>query len=147
MENCYKTPQGMALIHGGPKAPTLLGRVEFFQRKDGVLVVAQIRGLPKNENGFYGFHIHQGSTCTGIDFADSGNHYNPQNTPHPNHSGDLPPLLASNGSAYLAVVTNRFRVNDIVGKTVIIHNNPDDFTTQPAGNAGTKIACGVVKKV
>jgi Cu-Zn family superoxide dismutase len=48
--------------------------------------------------------------------------------------------------AYLSVLTDRFNVSDIIGRTVIIHNMPDDFTSQPSGNAGEKIACGVIKK-
>lgn len=134
-----------ALMRGGDIAPYIFGRVEFFQKENCVLVVVNIGGLPKNNSGFYGFHIHSGSSCLGVDFSESGSHFNPANKPHPNHSGDLPPLLACGNTAYLQVLTNRFRVSDILGKTVIIHSNPDDFTTQPSGNAGTKIACGVIK--
>jgi len=55
-------------------------------------------------------------------------------------------LMCCRGNAYLAVKTDRFTVHDIIGKTVVIHSNPDDFHTQPAGNAGKKIACGVICK-
>ena len=65
---------------------------------------------------------------------------------HPKHAGDLPPLMGCQGNAYLAVKTDRFIVHDIIGKTVVIHSDPDDFHTQPAGNAGKKIACGVIRK-
>lgn len=65
---------------------------------------------------------------------------------HPDHAGDLPPLMRSNGNAFSAVVTDRFTPSDIVGRTVVIHSNPDDFSTQPSGNAGKKIACGVIRR-
>ncbi len=55
------------------------------------------------------------------------------------HAGDLPPLLSNNGRAYCQVLTGRFRVSDVIGKTVVIHSGPDDFMTQPSGNAGEKI--------
>ena len=79
------------------------------------------------------------------EFADVGMHYNPTNCPHPFHIGDLPPLLENNGYAYMSVLINKFKIKDILGKTIIIHDKPDDFTTQPSGNPGTKIACGVIE--
>ena len=65
---------------------------------------------------------------------------------HPFHSGDLPSLLENNGYAYMTVLTNRFKIADIIGKVVIIHDSPDDFTSQPSGNSGMKIACGIIRK-
>ena len=58
----------------------------------------------------------------------------------------LPPLLRCKGNAYLSVKTDRFTVDEIIGRTLVIHSDPDDFHTQPAGNAGKKIACGVIQK-
>ena len=74
-------------------------------------------------------------------------HYNPTNEPHPFHAGDLPSLFSNNGYSYMVVYTNRFKPVDVVGKTVVIHQNPDDYRTQPAGNTGTKIACGEIKRI
>ena len=74
--------------------------------------------------------------CSGVGFPNTGSHYNSDDRDHPLHAGDLPPLLSSNGSACLAVMTDRFRVKDIIGRTVVIHSGPDDFRTQSAGNAG-----------
>lgn len=91
-----------------------------------------------------------GSSCTGnsIDeFADAKTHYNPNNCLHPYHVGDLPPLIENNGYSYMSVFLNKFKVKDIIGKVIIIHDMPDDFTTQPSGNSGTKIACGIIKKI
>lgn len=123
------------------------GTVKFYPSCDGVTVVAEVRGLPQSESGFFAFHIHEGGSCTGEDFADTGGHFNPENTPHPDHAGDLPPLLACGGKAFLAVRTARFRLCDVIGRTVVIHAGPDDFRSQPAGNAGSKLACGVIRRV
>lgn len=112
-----------------------------------MLVVAKILGLPKeSETGFFGFHIHRGQNCSGPNFSGTGSHYNPVERVHPKHAGDLPPLLECQGNAYLSIRTDRFSVSDIVGRTVVIHSDPDDFHSLPAGNAGMKIGCGVIYK-
>lgn len=145
MGNVFGRPAARAVLSGGKDAPMLRGAVSFYQRPGGVLVVADVSGLPR-QDGFFGFHIHAGSACTGADFADTGSHYDPMGVAHPQHAGDLPPLLGHSDRAYLAVITDRFSIPDILGRTVVIHSGPDDFTTQPAGNAGTKIGCGVIEK-
>ena len=81
-----------ARLRGGDAVPNLSGVVRFYGRRDGVLVEADISGLPPSETGFYGFHIHEGIGCGGEDFSDTGGHFNPGNTLHPSHAGDLPPL-------------------------------------------------------
>lgn len=134
-------PEAAAHVRG---VNGLYGSVHFYQMSEGALVVARIFKLPVSETGVYGFHIHEGNSCTGVDFADTGSHYNPQKTSHPNHVGDLPPLFFSKGRAFMAVLTDRFTIEEIIGKTVVIHSQPDDFKTQPAGAAGEKIACGVI---
>ena len=144
MERC-RFPKAAARVMGNREHPRLTGTVGFYQQCGGVLVMADISGLPRD--GFFAFHIHEGADCRGEGFPNTGGHYNPGNTPHPDHSGDLPPLLSSHGRAKMTVLTDRFRVTDIIGTTVIIHSNPDDFTTQPSGNPGTKIACGVIRRV
>lgn len=140
-----------ATIKGGKSNPKINGTVTFKETKQGVLLTAKINGLPKTQGNcggkFFGFHIHSGSSCTGNaqdEFANSGAHYNPNDCPHPYHAGDLPPLFSNNGYAYMTVITNNFKVKDIIGKTVIIHESPDDFTSQPSGNSGKKIACGKI---
>lgn len=141
----------VAFISGGRNYPKLHGTVFFYAESDGVVVRAEIDGLPKAgkpcSSPIYAIHIHDGTECTGNgtdDFANTGGHYNPNNCPHPYHAGDLPPLFSVNGKAMMAFLTDRFMVKEIIGKTVIIHSRPDDFTTQPSGNAGEKIACGVI---
>lgn len=144
---CKNNPDAVAQMTGGLEAPQLSGRVEFYQENDCVLVVAKIAGLPKeSKTGFFGFHIHQGKDCAGTGFSGTEGHYNPTQQAHPQHAGDLPPLLECRGNGYLSFKTDRFSVNDIIGRTVVIHSDPDDFHTQPAGNAGKKIACGVICK-
>ena len=140
-----------ANIKGGNAYPNIKGIVTFKQTKKGVLLTARIENLPTTNNKcsgrFFGFHIHNGTSCTGNlkdEFANAGTHYNPDNCPHPYHSGDLPPLIENNGYAYTSVLLNKFKIKDIIGKVVIIHDMTDDFTTQPSGNSGTKIACGKI---
>ena len=138
-----------AVIRGGSEYPQISGRIIFKQQPNGVLVTVRVMGLPDINDGMgiFALHIHSGDSCTGNstdEFADAKMHYNPHNTPHPYHAGDLPPLFGNNGFAYMQVLTNRFRVNEIIGKTVIIHKGVDDFTSQPAGNSGKKIACGKI---
>ena len=141
------TPDAVARIAGGAEEPQLSGCVQFYQENGCVLIVARISGLPKeSETGFFGFHIHQGGTCSGSGFSGTEGHYNPAGKPHPEHAGDLPPLLGCCGDAYLSVRSDRFAVNDIIGRSVVIHSAPDDFRSQPAGNAGRKVACGVICK-
>ena len=128
-----------AHIKGGKKHPKIDGTVTFKETKSGVLVTAKINGLPKSaskcKGKFFGFHIHKGTSCTGNttdEFANAKSHLNPSNCPHPFHIGDLPPLVENNGSAYMKVLVNKFKIKDIIGKVIIIHDSPDDFTTQPS---------------
>ena len=141
-----------ARITGSESFPDISGTVRFFQTANGVIVCTEICGLPQGgcacQERVFGFHIHEGTDCGGTDgpFAHAMSHYNPDNCEHPRHAGDLPPLFGNNGLALAAFLTNRFSVDEVIGRTVIIHDRPDDFTTQPSGNSGTKIACGVIRK-
>lgn len=79
-------------------------------------------------------------------FAGAGGHYNPERGKHPYHAGDLLPLFANNGHAFSIFLTDNFFVEEVIGRTVIVHAGVDDFTSQPAGNAGSKIACGKIER-
>ncbi|MDD2568458.1 MAG: superoxide dismutase family protein [Clostridia bacterium] len=145
-------PSAKAVIKGSSSYPNICGIVYFYQTKDGVLLITEVSGLPHNDNpcdtGVFGFHIHEGSACIGKandPFADVGMHYNPKNCKHPHHAGDLPPLFENHGYTFMVFLTDRITVDEIIGRTVIIHGSPDDFTTQPSGNSGQKIACGQIK--
>lgn len=148
-----KRPQAWASITGSDVYPHIHGMVEFFQTNGGVVVWASILGLPQTEDKcrqpIFAFHIHAGERCTGNaedPFAYAGMHDNPYGCPHPYHAGDMPPLFGAGGSAISVFLTDRFEVKDIIGKTVIIHASPDDFATQPSGNAGIRIACGEIRR-
>lgn len=140
-------PQAVASVHGSREFSEICGTVYFYQMAHGVLVAVCVTGLP-DRSGFFGFHIHSGCACTGTakdPFGDTLAHYNPGDADHPNHAGDLPPLLGNQGFAFQVFFTDRFCVREILRKTVVIHSGPDDFTSQPAGNSGKKIACGEIK--
>ena len=141
-----------AIIKGEKTYPKINGTVYFKETKDGVIVTAKINNLPQSKDKckgrFFGFHIHEGNSCTGNnedEFSNTKSHLNLTNCPHPYHIGDLPPLIENNGYAYTSVLINKFKLKDIIGKTVVIHDMPDDFNTQPSGNSGTKIACGKIE--
>lgn len=145
-------PEAYAVIEGSSSYPGIYGNVLFYSIYGGTLLLADIMGLPASTGNcitdIFGFHIHEGDTCTGTTkdpFAAAGTHFNPQNCEHPQHAGDLPPLFGNHGYAWMMVFTDRFQPQEVVGRTVIIHDRPDDFTTQPAGNAGEKIACGRIE--
>ena len=144
-------PDAQAEIHGSELYPDLIGSVFFCQMSCGVFINAQFHGLPllsaTNTNRFLGFHIHENGNCTqneDHDFYLTGGHYNPKNQPHPNHSGDLVPIFNCNGYAWQSFLIDSFEVAEIIGRSVIIHSMPDDFMTQPSGNSGIKIGCGVI---
>lgn len=146
-------PVAKAVLKGSALMPGIHGNVEFYPAMGGTMVVAEVTGLPvsrgKKQPGPYGFHIHEGKTCgLGFDgnaFSSAGGHYNPTNQQHPFHAGDLPVLFSNNGVSYMVVFTNRFKPRDVIGRTVIIHDMPDDFRSQPSGDSGGRMACGVIK--
>lgn len=148
-----KKPTLYAKIKGSEKFSDINGNVLFYNTRYGVVVVSEIEGLRKIANNcdspIFAFHIHSGNACTGDDedpFKDALTHYNPTDCKHPYHAGDLPPLFSANGRSFSAVLTDRFSIEDIVNKTIVLHNSVDDFTSQPAGNSGEKIACGEIKR-
>lgn len=145
-----------AIMRGGPLYPNIHGEVEFKQTRYGVEVTANIHNLPPFSRqddlaiSPFGFHIHKGDDCTagtlGNPFPNTLEHYNPYNQPHGNHAGDFPVLMPlSNGFAYMSFLTDKFTVEQILGRALVIHQSPDDYRTQPSGNSGVKIACGIIK--
>jgi Cu-Zn family superoxide dismutase len=137
------------------KGNATAGSVEFVQRGSSVFVVADVAGLSA---GPHGFHIHDKGDCSSGDGMSAGGHFNPGGKPHgsplmPNHhAGDLPMLLAEpSGKASLRTEIDGVTIGDggatdIVGRAVIVHKDPDDFTTQPTGNSGARVACGVIRR-
>lgn len=142
-------PQATAWVRGGSAYPQISGLVKFYDTPyGGVLVEAEVFGLPdisvQGSSDFYAMHIHQNGDCSG-NFTQTGEHYNPAMQPHPEHDGDLLPLLGNQGYAWGAFYDKRFRVRDILGRSVVIHSRRDDFTSQPSGDSGDKIACGIIR--
>lgn len=149
-------PDAYAWIRGGPLARQIQGYVTFMDAPGGTWVYVDVNGLPPYQPaqagrppiGPHGFHIHEGGNCEVGDpenpFTNVGGHWNPGNQPHGNHAGDLPVLFSNNGRAILYFFTDKFRVTDIIGRAVVIHENPDDFRTEPAGASGRRLACGVI---
>ncbi len=128
------------------------GSVQFSQEGDKVLVIATVHDLVPNS--VHGFHVHATGDCSSGDGMSAGGHFNPDDRPHgapdaPHHAGDMPQLKAdANGVASSTFVLRGVSVSagahSIVGKGLIVHQGPDDYTTQPTGNSGARIACGVV---
>lgn len=146
--------QAVASVTGSGDYPSLSGVVRFYQTNEGVIVCAEINGLPHGalpcRGHIFGFHIHKGTDCGGSmddPFAAAMSHFDLNGCEHPYHAGDMPPLFENDGFALCAFLTNRFSVSEVIGRTVIIHDHPDDFTAQPSGNSGTKIACGVIRRI
>ena len=149
----HSVPVSQAQMAGSSKYPSVRGNVYFYPFQEGTLVLYDIVGLPESASKacrgrFLGFHVHEGPACTGNEedpFADAEGHYNPDGCEHPEHAGDLPVMLVDSGNVWGALYTDRFLPEEILGRTVIIHGMADDYRSQPSGDSGMKIACGVVK--
>lgn len=144
---------GMALATLSPtQGNDVRGVVMFHQMPDHVMVHARISGL--KPGGEHGFHVHEGGTCASTDGMSAGGHFNPDGKPHgpqatAHHAGDMPSLKAdAQGVAdqkfMLMGPTVKAGAASVVGRTVIVHLQPDDYATQPTGNSGARIACGVI---
>ena len=136
------------------KGSTVRGTVNFEQRGDKVRVAANVSGLKPNSE--FGFHIHEAGDCSSGDGESAKGHFNPQNKPHgrpgssERHAGDMPSLKAEKSGrakvdTQLDLITVAPGPTSIVGRAIIVHANPDDYQTQPGGNAGARLACGVIR--
>ncbi len=141
-------PAAHADIRGDAGHSGLRGAVRFYPYKSGSIVLAELWGLPHDAApcapNVYAIHIHAGGDCSD-GFMGAMGHYNPKNCPHPAHAGDMPPLFGNRGYAWQGFYTERFTPREVTGRTVIIHSERDDFTSQPAGDAGGRIGCGVIR--
>ena len=147
----------------GPKAEAALqarsgsavsGTVSFTQSGDRLLVEARVAGLTPGEHGF---HVHESGDCSAADASSAKGHFNPAAKAHghhagsEHHAGDLPNLVAdAAGNAVFRAEVSGLSLNDgptgIVGRSIVIHADPDDYKSQPAGNSGKRIACGTIAK-
>lgn len=130
------------------------GQLEMIPVKEGIKFMAEVKGL--KPGAVHGFHIHENGKCEG-DFKSAGEHFNPKKidhggpASHKRHLGDLGNLVANKeGVAKVDVVLKDLsneEINSIIGKSVIIHSKADDFSTQPSGDSGERVACGVINKL
>src|SRR5437867_6401683 len=133
------------------KDSKVAGTIHFKKEAGGVHVTGTVTGLGA---GNHGFHIHEFGDCSAADFTSAGGHFNPAGNPHggpkdaKRHEGDMGNIeAAAGGSATIDYVDAEMGfegVKSILGRGVIVHANPDDFKTQPTGNAGGRVACGVI---
>jgi Cu-Zn family superoxide dismutase len=146
-------PSATAVLEA-TKGSTAGGTVNFVQKGDKVVLTANVSGLTP---GSHGFHIHEKGDCSSGDGMSAGGHFNPASQPHAHpstparHTGDMPMLVAdARGNATLTVALDLMTIgsgaNDIVGKGLVVHKDADDFKTQPTGNSGARVACGVIRK-
>jgi Cu-Zn family superoxide dismutase len=133
-----------------------VGKVELTETPGGVLLRLTLDGVPPGEHAF---HVHAVGKCEAPDFKSAGPHFNPDETKHgllnPEgpHSGDMPNLHVPDGGKLTVEVLNEMvtldgeqALLDADGSAIVVHASADDYTTDPAGNAGDRIACGVVTK-
>ena len=143
-------PDAVAVLKGNASHPDINGIVKFYALPEsGRLIATEVSDLPDGRDEdtptFFAFHIHETGDCS-RNFEATGNHYNPNTVPHPEHAGDLPPLLSNDGYVWTVFYDSFLTLPMILNRSVVIHQKPDDFTTQPSGNAGEKIACGVIAR-
>ena len=148
------TPVAEAIIKP-TEGNTISGSMQFFQAtKDTMRINVQVKGLAPNSER--GFHIHENGNCSSPDAMSAGGHYNPSGHKHgkvsaESHVGDLPSLIAdANGTATLVWETKNLSIGtglptDVKGRAVVVHKDKDDYTTQPTGNSGARIGCGVIQ--
>lgn len=154
---CETTPSGPAIASAGLK-PTkgnkTQGEVTFEQVGNKVRVTAQVIGLKPNQE--HGFHVHEAGDCSSGDGMSAKGHFNPHGKPHGHyssmnrHAGDMPNLKAdAKGRVRVTVELDTITVTpgpaSVVGRGLIVHAQPDDYKSQPVGNAGARLACGVIQ--
>ena len=153
---CASTPFDTAVATAKlepTRGNTAAGNVTFAERGGKVHVTAEVTGLAPDRE--HGFHVHEKGDCSSGDGMSAGGHFNPDAKPHgpqdaPHHGGDMPSLKAdSSGRAKATFVLEGVTVSagpaSVVGRGLIVHKDPDDYKTQPTGNAGARVACAVIR--
>jgi len=129
------------------------GTLTLTAVQDGVEIRGDVSGLPPGST--HGFHVHEKGDCSAPDASSAGPHFNPTGAPHgqagsdPHHVGDMPNIVADQrGVAHVDIVLHGATLDagegSIRGRAVVVHHDPDDYASQPAGNAGSRVACGVI---
>jgi Cu-Zn family superoxide dismutase len=147
----YSGPTAQATLQP-TRGNAVSGALQFRQTASGLRVTGEVRGLTPGQE--VGFHVHEKGDCSSGDGMSAGGHFNPGGLAHGrhgaavHHAGDLPSLKAdASGVARIDFETRSIALGgatDIVGKGLIVHRDPDDYTTQPTGNAGPRLACAVI---
>lgn len=151
---CQNMPEPVdAQARLAPKSGSnVAGVVSFAQFGNQVVVTASLRGLKPNAE--HGFHIHENGDCSAADATSAGGHFNPTKTAHghlhdAHHAGDMPNIKAdAAGNAQYRATLDGLSLKGaegVVGRAVVVHRDPDDYKSQPAGNSGPRIACGVIQ--
>jgi Cu-Zn family superoxide dismutase len=148
--SAQEVTKAIAVLHPASNSQ-VMGTITFTKTGDGMKVVADITGLTP---GKHGFHIHEFGDCSAPDATSAGGHFNPTNNPHAGHDvekrheGDLGNIEAdSSGKAHLELTDKLMTMSgakSIIGRSVIAHEKEDDLKTQPTGNSGGRVACGVI---
>jgi superoxide dismutase, Cu-Zn family len=154
ISHIFSKKQSATAVLAPTKGNSVSGTVNFTQKGDVVLVEARVNGL--KPNGSNGMHIHEKGNCN-ADAAGAGAHFNPSSSQHggpggaTRHGGDLGNLKAdANGYAQMSIEVTGISLgtdpNSITGRAVSVHAAADDFKTQPSGNSGARVACGLISK-
>jgi Cu-Zn family superoxide dismutase len=132
---------------------TVTGTLTLRQQDGGVRITGEVLGL--SPASAHGFHVHEKGDCSAADASSAGPHFNPLGAPHgkmgaaPHHAGDMPNIVADKrGTAQVDVLVPGATLApgqaSIAGRAIVVHRDADDYATQPAGNAGPRLACGVI---
>jgi len=146
---------GASVQLAATKGHQVTGSLSIAPMGDGVHFTGSLQGLPPNAE--FGFHVHEKGDCSAPDGSSAGGHFNPTSAEHGNptsgthhHAGDML-NIKSNGEGVAQVDTTAAGTTlhgnpptDIMGKAIVVHEGPDDYTTQPSGNSGKRVACGVI---
>lgn len=149
-------PAHTVAILSATEGSSVTGELAFEAVDGGVAITGQVNGLsPGSEHGF---HVHETGDCSAPDGSSAGGHFNPMDVEHgrvgagTHHVGDTDNIVADDTG--VAVVNTRLEgatladgaPTDVLGRGVIVHADPDDYATQPTGNAGARLACGVISQ-
>jgi superoxide dismutase, Cu-Zn family len=147
-----ETPRAVSVIQA-KSGSNIQGSMSFIQSGNQVKVTGTFSGLKPNSQ--HGIHIHELGDCKAFDASSAGGHYNPSGNKHGNHNsifshaGDMPNIQVDDhgNASYLATLTHFSLIGEqnILGRSVVVHLNKDDYVSQPAGNSGERIGCGVIR--
>lgn len=149
-----QAPEGAVVQIEPTQGNTVSGMLSVIAEDDAVRLTGNIQGLKPNAE--FGFHIHEKGDCSAPDASSAGGHFNPADAAHghpegdTHHAGDMTNLksdtdgVAQVDTRAFGATLNSGQPTDVLGKAVVVHESPDDYTSQPSGNSGARIGCGVI---